>query len=188
MRLPIDHQSISAPWTWAQPTRLGGVCVTMNNVALPLLLTSPDQINAYIPQDQAVGRFPIVVRSVDRRIASTQATVTIAKTVPAVFADAEKRALIFHPDGRPVTPQNPAKRDQPIVMYAAGLGPTTPIVRGATPAPSSRSLSIGLVPGYTGLYQLNLRVPGNHLRGNALPVSIHVGNVVSTAGPVVAVD
>ena len=192
------------------PTRLGGVCVTMNNVALPLLLTSPDQINAYIPQDQAVGRFPIVVRSVDRRIASTQATVTIVKTAPAVFADGEKRALIFHPDGRPVTPENPAKRDRPIVMYAAGLGPTTPIVRGATPAPSSplaeaADLQVyfgtptingaeiivdwaGLVPGYTGLYQLNLRVPGNHLRGSALPVSIHVGNVVSTAGPVVAVD
>ncbi len=192
------------------PTRLGGVCVTMNNVALPLLLTSPDQINAYIPQDQAVGRFPIVVRSVDRRIASTQATVTIAKTAPAVFADAQKRALIFHPDGRPVTPENPAKRDQPIVMYAAGLGPTTPIVRGATPAPSSplaeaADLQVyfgtptingaeiivdwaGLVPGYTGLYQLNLRVPGNHLRGNALPVSIRMGNVVSTAGPIVAVD
>jgi uncharacterized protein (TIGR03437 family) len=128
-----------------------------------------------------------------------------------VFADAQtKRAFIFHPDGMPVSPDRPAKRDRPIVMYAAGLGPTTPIVRGAVPAPASplaeaAALEVffgtptingaeiivewaGLVPGYIGLYQLNLRVPGNHLRGNALPVTVRVGTVSSTAGPVVAVD
>jgi uncharacterized protein (TIGR03437 family) len=193
------------------PTRLGGVCVTMNNNPLPLLLTSPDQINAYIPQDQAVGNFPVIVRAIDRRIASTQATARILKTAPTVFADAQsKRAFIFHPDGTQVTPSRPAKRDQPIIMYAAGLGPTTPIVRGAVPAPSSplaeaADLEVffgtptingaeiivewaGLVPGYIGLYQLNLRVPGNHLRGDALPVTVRMGTVVSTPGPIVAVD
>ena len=193
------------------PTQLGGVCVTMNNVPLPLLLTSPDQINAYVPQEQATGRFPVIVRAIDRRVASGQAQVTIAKTAPTVFAEPDtKRALIFHPDGRPVTAQNPAKRDQPIVMYAAGLGPTTPIVRGAVAAPDSplaeaADLQVffgtptingaeiivdwaGLVPGYIGLYQLNLRVPGNHLRGDALPVTIKMGSLSSTAGPVVAVD
>jgi uncharacterized protein (TIGR03437 family) len=46
----------------------------------------------------------------------------------------------------------------------------------------------GLVPGYIGLYQVNLRVPGNHLRGDGLPVTIRMGAVNSTAGPVVAVD
>ena len=130
---------------------------------------------------------------------------------PTVFADAQtKRALIFHPDGTPVTPDRPAKRDQPIVMYAAGLGQTTPLVRGAAAAPTSplaeaAALAVyfgtptingaeiivdfaGLVPGYVGLYQLNLRVPGNHLRGDALPVTIKMGNVSSTAGPIVAVD
>jgi uncharacterized protein (TIGR03437 family) len=193
------------------PTRLGGVCVTMNNVPLPLLLTSPDQINAYIPQDQATGRFPIVVRSISRGLASTQATAAILKTAPTVFADATtKRAFIFHPDGRPVTPDNPAQRDRSIILYAAGLGPTTPIVRGAVASPSSplaeaADLQVffgtptingaeiivdwaGLVPGYIGLYQLNLRVPGNHLRGDALPVTIKMGSVSSAAGPVVAVD
>lgn len=193
------------------PTRLGGVCVTMNNNPLPLLMTSPEQINAYIPQDQATGRFPIVVRSMSRGVASTQATAAIIKTAPTVFADATtKRAFIFHPDGRPVTPDNPAKRDQPIIMYAAGLGPTTPVVRGAVESPTSplaeaADLQVffgtttingaeiivdwaGLVPGYIGLYQINLRVPGNHIRGDALPVTIKMGSVSSPSGPVVAVD
>jgi len=193
------------------PTRLGGVCITMNNVPLPLLMTSPTQINAYIAQDQAVGRFPVVVRNVDQRLASTPFTTQIIRTAPIVFSEPEtKRALIFHPDGRPVTRENPAKRDRVITMYAAGLGPTTPIVRGANPAPAeplaeAADLKVffgdptwngaeiivdwaGLVPGYIGLYQLNLRVPGNHLRGDALPVTIRMGTLNSTAGPVVAVD
>lgn len=193
------------------PLRLGGVCVTMNNNPLPLLMTSPDQINAYLPQELAAGRFPVVVRSIDRKTASNAATVTVVRNAPAVFFEPDtKRALIFHADGKPITKDNPAKRDRPIVMYAASLGPTTPVVRGAVAAPSSPLAEAadvqvffgdpringaeiivdwaGLVPGYVGLYQLNLRVPGNHLRGEALPVTLRMGSVSSPAGPVIAVD
>ena len=50
----------------------------------------------------------------------------------------------------------------------------------------------GLAPGFVGLYQLNLRVPGFHISGDALPVMLKVGTVTSpTTGPlipVVAVD
>jgi uncharacterized protein (TIGR03437 family) len=44
----------------------------------------------------------------------------------------------------------------------------------------------GLAPGWIGVYQLNLRVPGVHMTGNALPVTIRVGSASSpTSGPVV---
>ena len=50
----------------------------------------------------------------------------------------------------------------------------------------------GLAPGFIGIYQLNLRVPGNHLRGGALPVTVRVGGVDSQktgpAIPITAVD
>jgi uncharacterized protein (TIGR03437 family) len=100
-------------------------------------------------------------------------------------------------------------------MYAVSLGPTTggPVSSGnASPSsplavtdkvqvffgdPTIKEAGIivdwsGLAPGFVGLYQLNLRVPGDHLRGDALPVTLRIGSVDSPkSGPVtptVAVD
>ena len=49
----------------------------------------------------------------------------------------------------------------------------------------------GLVPGMIGLYEIDVTVPGTHLKGDALPVTIKIGGVSSTAGsipPVVALN
>jgi len=191
---------------------MGGSCVTLNNQPLPLLMTSNGQINAQIPPELAAGRYPLVIRSIDKKSAALPQTITVARVAPAVFADPEtKRALIFHQDGRPVTKDHPAKRDEPLVMYATGLGATTGgRVSSGMPAPSDplaevRDLKVffgdprysqaevivdwaGLAPGYVGLYQLNLRVPGAHMRGEELPVTLRVGAVESQkTGPVVPI-
>jgi uncharacterized protein (TIGR03437 family) len=192
------------------PTVLGGVCVTLNNSPLPLIVASNGQINAQIPPTLAAGNYPLIVRSLDRKLASVQTTLTISKYSPAVLVETTTNQIaLFHKDGRPVTKQNPAKRDEPLTMYALGLGPTKggPVTPGM-PSPSSplavtdpvqvffgnpliKEAGIivdwsGLTPGFIGLYQLNLRVPGDHLRGEALPVTIKIGNISSpTTGPVV---
>jgi uncharacterized protein (TIGR03437 family) len=194
------------------PAIMGGACVTLNNQPLPLLMTSAGQVNAQIPHEFAAGRYPLVIRSVDRKMASVAQTISVARYAPAVFADPEtRRAFVFHADGRPVTPDNPAKRDEPLVMYATGLGPTTGgRVASGMPAPSEPLAEVsdvkvffgdvryrqaeiivdwaGLTPGYVGLYQMNLRVPGDHMRGDELPVTLRVGGVESQkSGPVVPV-
>ena len=74
------------------PTILGGSCVTLNNNPLPLFLTSAGQINAQIPPELAVGRYPIVVRSIDNKAASTAQQITVAKYAPNVFADPETKS------------------------------------------------------------------------------------------------
>jgi uncharacterized protein (TIGR03437 family) len=95
------------------------------------------------------------------------------------------------------------------VMYAVGLGATTgaavtagnlspsgPLAYSPTAAvyfgdPSWVQAAIivdfaGLAPGMIGIYQLNLRVPGFHISGDSLPVTITAGGVSSpSAGPVV---
>jgi uncharacterized protein (TIGR03437 family) len=44
----------------------------------------------------------------------------------------------------------------------------------------------GLAPGLIGIYQLNLRVPGFHISGDSLLVTITAGGVSSpSTGPVV---
>ncbi|MEZ5352327.1 MAG: hypothetical protein R2762_06785 [Bryobacteraceae bacterium] len=192
------------------PKRMGGVCVTVENEPIPLVMTSPGQINALIPIRYPAGRFQVVVRNIGGKTASAQRPLDVQKYAPAVLADpTTQRAYVFHADGSPVTPDNPAKRDRPIVMYAIGLGATKGPAIGDGEATPSGEASLtdrvqvyfgdptyngseiivdwsGLVPGYVGLYQLNLRVPGNHLRGDALPITLKMGNITSASdGPVV---
>jgi uncharacterized protein (TIGR03437 family) len=210
--LASSDQAASVPL----PTVLGGVCVTLNNAPLPLFMTSPGQINAQLPPALAAGNYPLIVRAIDRKLASASQTVTVAKYAPAVLVEPTTGQIaLFHRDGRPVTKSNKARRDEPLVMYALGLGPTKGGSVTAGNASPSSPLAVtdpvevffgdprykeagiivdwsGLTPGFIGLYQLNLRVPGAHISGDALPVTIKIGNVSSPATgplvPLVAVD
>jgi len=130
--------SAASAGTTPLPLTLGGTCVTINNSPIPLLMTSTGQINAQIPPELAAGRYSMLVRSIDRKISSQPVQVTVAKYAPAVLADpATKRALVFRPNGEAVTTQRPAKRDEPLVLYAVGLGNPKGGVRlvSGTPAP-----------------------------------------------------
>jgi len=191
------------------PLILGGTCVTLNNIALPLFMTSPTQINAQIPPATAAGSFPLVVRSIANQTESASQPVAIYKYAPAVLVDSAGQILLFHADGSYVNKNNPANRDEPLVMYAVGLGATTGgSVSAGMPSPAS-PLAVsptaavyfgdpswvqaaiivdfaGLAPGMIGVYQLNLRVPGFHISGDALLVTITSGGVSSpSTGPVV---
>lgn len=191
------------------PLILGGTCVTLNNVALPLFMTSATQINAQIPPGTAAGSFPLVVRSVANQAASASQQITVSKYAPAALVDPTGQILLYHADGSYVNKKNPANRDEPLVMYAVGLGATTGgSVGSGTPSPAS-PLAVsptaavyfgnpswvqaaiivdfaGLAPGMIGIYQLNLRVPGFHISGDSLLVTIRVGGVSSpSTGPVV---
>jgi uncharacterized protein (TIGR03437 family) len=37
----------------------------------------------------------------------------------------------------------------------------------------------GLLPGYIGVYQINCRIPGAHINGDALPITLKIGGVSS---------
>jgi uncharacterized protein (TIGR03437 family) len=196
------------------PTVLGGVCVTLNNSPLPLLATSPEQINAQVPTPLTAGRYPVIVRSIAKKAASGSTSVSVAKYSPAVFMETAGPA-IFHKDGRRVDRDAPGKRDELLYIYATGLGATKggKVTAGA-PSPSSplavtdkvqayfgdpsyREAEVivewsGLVPGQIGVYQINVRIPGAHIKGKAVPVTLRIGGVSSpstgSAAPTVPVD
>jgi uncharacterized protein (TIGR03437 family) len=192
------------------PTTLGNSCVTLNNRPLPLLLMSDGQINAQVPYDLAPGTYPLIVRALDRKTASVQTNVRVTKYAPAVFVDTQSMLpAILHPDGRPVSKENPARRDRTLTLYAAGLGPPkgSTIASGAASPASPLAVTdpvevffgdptingtemivewSGFTPGYVGLYQINLRVPGARWRGENLPVYLRIGGVTSpVTGPAV---
>jgi uncharacterized protein (TIGR03437 family) len=200
------HAAASTPL----PTVLGGACVTVNDQPIPLFYVTPEHINAQIPPNLAAGRYNLLVRNVDQLAASQAAAITVSRYAPAVFVDPVSQVpAIVHPDGFPVTKDHPARRDRRLTLYATGLGVTRGgSVAAGRPSPAD-PLAVtdavqvffgdptfngsemvvewsGLVPGYIGLYQINLYVPGNRMRGDALPVTVRIGGVSSPlTGPVV---
>jgi uncharacterized protein (TIGR03437 family) len=197
--LAADATNSSTPLT----NLMGGVCVTLNNSPLPLLLTSSSQINVQIPPSLAAGKYPLVVRSIANHTTSSSQTVTVSKYAPAVMVDpATGVASIYHADGSAVAKDKPATRDEKLTMYASGLGPTTGgTVSAGLPSPSSPlavtgKVSVyfgpkgysqapmivdwsGLAPGLIGVYLINITVPGIHLNGDQLLVTVDVGGVSS---------
>jgi uncharacterized protein (TIGR03437 family) len=97
----------------------------------------------------------------------------------------------------------PARSGDTLVVYALGLGPTVPTVASGAGAPTSplavispapgvvigaNSIAqvdsivpdfVGLTPNFVGLYQINVRVPAQVERGNAVPLYINFGAQVS---------
>ena len=218
------------------PTIMGGVCVTMQSLgaanvtganaaqqaanatprALPLLMTSATQINGQIPPEFGTGNFQIVVRGLDKKVATLAQTVSVIRYAPAVFIDDAGQAQITHPDGKPVTKQNPAKRDERLFLFAAGLGLPAGTVRltsgtpvAASPVAATQKVQVFfgrtdfvqsevivdesvLVPGMVGIYRVAVRIPGFHTSGQDLSVTVRIGGVNSpTTGafvPKVSVD
>jgi uncharacterized protein (TIGR03437 family) len=193
------------------PTILGGSCVTLSNTPLPLVATASGQINAQVPFTLAAGSYSLVVRSTANQAASSSVSVTVSKYAPAIFVDSGGPAIYHVHGGERVDQANPATRDEPLVIYATGLGVTTGgKATAGSPSPSS-PLAVtaavalyfgnplisntavivnwsGLQPGTMGVYQINCTIPGNHYNGNALPVTLRVGGVSTpTTGANVAV-
>ena len=192
------------------PTFLGGLCVTLGQTPVPLIMTSPTQINALIPADATVGRNTLVIRNVNKKVASANIAITSAKAAPAVIvATGGMEALVMRANGEKITKNNRAKRDERLTMFATGLG----IPKGVTlplgaASPVDKVIKTDVIklyfgdyrykeaeiivdsstfaPGLVGVYQINFRIPGAHLRGDSLPVMIRVGTVDSPIkGPIV---
>jgi uncharacterized protein (TIGR03437 family) len=175
------------------PTELGGVCVTFDAVAAPIISTSPSQLNVQIPWELAGRSSASVVVSGDG-LGSRPRAVSLASTAPGVFSftsDGQGPGAILHADFSPVSIANPARIGETVLIYATGLGPTSPAVGTGLPAPSggyqSATPSVqlggvaaqvafsGLAPGFVGLYQINIRIPSNVQIGTNVPLVVRMG-------------
>jgi uncharacterized protein (TIGR03437 family) len=193
------------------PTLLGGVCVTANEAAIPLLITSANEIDAQLPPNLTTGRVTLTIRSEKLGVSSAGVQVQVNASSPSVFSQdidgtGTPRAILFHSaDMMLVTPDYPADRDEILYLYATGLGPATPGVPAGQLTPNdpvsattqSVSVAIGghpypvissvLAPGYVGVYQITIYVPGNRVQGNDLPVIVTAGGASSaTTNPPLA--
>jgi uncharacterized protein (TIGR03437 family) len=181
---------------------------------------NPQLIYVLVPTaiSPANGVYYATFQVVNNGVSSNSVTLYTNYTAPGVFAVSQGGigdAAALHADavGSLVTPANPAKLDETVELFVDGLGsvtpPITPDGAGALSVSpfnlvdatttiymdgwNSTLPFVGMAPGYTGLYQVNVTIPGAasvgdwYLYVNAFdPVGLDGGLAVETTMNVAA--
>jgi uncharacterized protein (TIGR03437 family) len=179
------------------PTQLApeNVTVTACGRAFPLFSVSPAQINAQLPLD-CPGTSTVTITVAVAGQTAMQ-TLSLAQASPGIFTVNGSGAgdgVILHADNTLVSAAKPATAGEEVVIYATGLGATSPSFATGTAANQVNTttmpvsvmiggqnapvLSSGLTQGLVGLYQVNAIMPSG-ITGSQ-PVVITVGSTFSS--------
>jgi uncharacterized protein (TIGR03437 family) len=193
--ISIFGQSL-APSTQLGPVNplsqdLNGVTVTVNDLILPLLFVSPEQINAQLPSSLTPGNYTLEVQPAGQTEVS--GTFTVARDAPGLFFQTIKSvnyATALHANGSLVTTASPAEAGETISLVGTGFGPyQKPVLDGffpPSPPPAvedSVVLSVGgmkltskstAAPGYTGMDLTKFEVPSGLPSGKPVPVLVSI--------------
>jgi uncharacterized protein (TIGR03437 family) len=181
------------------PTIINDSCLTVNGQPVHMMFVSAGQVNAQMPAN-ATGNVSIIMHTPGG--VSNTFLLTVPSAAPAVFLTSvgdqtNLPTIVRFFNGLVVTATNPVHRGDYLVIYLTGLGAVNPPVPDGTPAPANPLSSTvitptvqiggqeapvlfaGLVPGYVGLYVLNVSVPGSTPQGLSVPLTISQAGVVS---------
>jgi len=152
--------------------------VLINNSPAALFYVSPTQINFLVPPNLLPVPASVYVAVDSWRGPLIQ--LTLVPAAPGLFQLDADNVVASRADGSVVTPSSPAKPGEVVVLWATGLGLTTPPPEGfqipttAAPLVAGANLSVlldgtpvdpgaidyaGQAPGFAGLYQVNLTLP-----------------------------
>jgi uncharacterized protein (TIGR03437 family) len=188
------------------PVQLGGTQVVIGGIPMPLLFVSPAQINAMAPFDLTAGSAQQVIVQ-NAAALSVPEDAAVAPAAPGAFTydgsgSGGALVIVLNNDGSSnlVTPSAPAHPGSIIVIYCTGLGGVQGTVQAgdAAPlsplAPANESVTVtvggaqaqvlfaGLVPTFTGFYQINAVIPAGSTTGDNVPLTISAAGVT---GPMV---
>ena len=178
---------------------LQGVTVTVNNMILPLMFVSPQQINAQLPSGLADGNYTLEVHNAGQPDVTAQ--FTVARNAPGIFfqtVNSQQIAIAFHGDGSLVTAAQPAAAGETITVLGTGFGPYNKnVVDGfypPNPAPAladSVTANVGgqavvpewstAAPGYTGMTLTAFQVPSGLPGGAPANLKVTINGVDSNA-------
>jgi uncharacterized protein (TIGR03437 family) len=173
------------------PTNLGGISVTVQGRPAPLYFVSANQISALVPFATSGISADVVVRAGNQE--SNRVTVAVSRTAPGVYSLSQNGigpAAMLKADFSVVSPANPARPGETILIYLTGLGALDPPVGDGAAAPANTLSRVtsnvnvyiggqratvsfaGAAPGFAGLYQVNAVIPANAPAGSAVPLAI----------------
>ena len=156
-----------------------GVRVEIGGALAHIYYVSPTQVNLLIPNTLRPGPAELQL-TLDGR-AGPAVKIQLVASAPALFRLNERWIVACRPDGSVITEESPAHPNDMVVLYATGLGRTSPnpssgelprqpallerlsefqVLLNEEPVNSDRIAYAGVAPGFAGLYQINLRMPG----------------------------
>jgi uncharacterized protein (TIGR03437 family) len=199
-------------------TRFAGLCVNFGTAPAPIFAATPTQITVEVPAvTPGIVAVQVLRNCGDATEQKSNAmNVTAQAASPeflylAINADGQNPVAAIGTDGRYIAPSSvipgarAAAAGDILVVYALGLGATTPAQTVGVPAEGIASVTAatitiggvalapadilyaGVSPQYIGLYQINLRVPAGLPSGNQ-PMVIKIGNNSSPAGGYLAIQ
>ena len=181
------------------PTELAGVRVLIDSIPAIIYYVSPKQINLLIPSMLRRPEAELQL-AVDGR-AGPAVPIKLLETAPAFFQLDAKTVVATRADWSVITNEAPAQPGEYVVLYATGLGNTTPEIvygqapqtaapiqrlaefqvwLGGVPMEAGRITYAGAAPGFAGLYQINLKLP-EKVEDNP-EIRIGLGGQISPAG------
>lgn len=190
----LDAVAASLPLS----SSLGGVSVSVNGVAAPVLYSSSGQVNFQIPWETGTGSATVTV-SVNG-LASTSVNITVQGAAPGLFVQGA-HAIVQNSDFSLNSSLNPAKVGSTIMAYLTGAGavsnqPADGAAAGSSPLSTDSSTMTatiggqnaevsfaGLAPGFVGLWQANIVVPSGLTQGD-FPLIVSVGGQASNSANV----
>jgi uncharacterized protein (TIGR03437 family) len=185
-------------------TSYKGVSVTVDGILAPLFtvanVNGQEQINFQVPAGLP-GSGAVETVQVNNNGSIGTMNVASSSVQPGVFAyvpsgSSASYAVMVKPDGSVTGPSNPVARGSTVVMYATGLGPTSPALATGQPGPvppanttyvlaveingvDAPVLFSGVAPGFIGLNQVNFTIPGNAPVGSDLLLRVIANGVAS---------
>ena len=190
------------------PVQLAGTQVIIGGVPMPLLYAGPTQINAMVPFPLAVNTVQQVIVQSSGAL-SVPESETVAPGAPAAFTlngSGSGAAIVvaINPDGTAylVSTSQPAHPASVLVIYCTGLGgvqsslsagdatplsPLSPVTDAVTLTIGNASAPVlfaGLVPTFSGLYQVNATIPAGAGTGDNVPLVL---SAVGFTGPPVSI-
>lgn len=184
-------------------TSLGGTQVMVNGIATPIFYSTFNQVGIQIPSELAGGTSASVQVTVGGKT-SVSRTIALDAAVPGIFTLNQAGtgpATILHQNGFSlVTAVNPAQPNEVVTLFGTGFGATSPALATGAPSAGNEVLNkpavtidgvtvtpdfAGRVPGFVGLDQLSVKVPGNVSSGSGLSLFVTSGsrqsNTVTTS-------
>ena len=188
-------------------TNLSGVQVLFNNVPAPVYYASYGQVDFIVPFSAQPGPAQVSI-SYNGQAGNTVSAMVAARVPRILRLGIGNYGIVVNQDGSfpmPVTagiPSHPAHPGDTLVIYAIGLGATTPGVADGAASPASPLANAatttvtfgggfavpstdgqvqfsGLSPGFVGLYQVNVVVPAGLPTNDELGLMLFVGGTAS---------
>jgi len=197
---------VSAP-SGTLPTTLGGVTVTFDGVAVPIVYASLYRVDVQAPFSLSAGsQTNIQVSSAGST--SRSVAVSLSAAAPGIVTvqpDGTGPVKGVNQDGMLNSPTRGAAKGSVVSVYASGLGMVTPaLAAGAAPPASplsmvtagvaasmggvpARVVFAGLAPGLPGYYQVNIEVPADS-RSGSQQLIISTNGVPSQNGALIQIQ